>query len=64
MRETAGSAAARPVLDKEWLAEPLREPLTPSGAYVDTAARSKADEDARQFSPPENDPGCVSTARP
>jgi hypothetical protein len=44
------AACARPVLDKEWLAEPLREPLTHQARdYVDTAARGKADEGAHRL---------------
>ena len=44
------AACARPVLDKEWLAEPLRKPLTHQARdYVDTAARGKADEDAHRL---------------
>jgi len=40
------AAAARPVLDDEWLAEPLREPLTDQARDdVTWATRSKGDDD-------------------
>ena len=43
------AAGARPVLDDEWLAEPLRQPLTDQAREdVGRAAGGKADDDAHR----------------